>query len=190
MAAPAIERGDAGALRAAPPRWTFGVAGPRLRVSVGLLAWLALSAWLLGLSPGWLGRVGPVAFVAAMVGSMLVHEGAHALAAHKLGYRVEWIVLGGLAGVTAYFGRDDRPLDRAAVALAGPAASAGLVLVLVVIRATLPSEADLTALVEMVLVFNVLALVGNLLPIAGTDGTRTFGGVSEHLRNLRARRSR
>ena len=45
-------------------------------------------------------------------------------AAHNLGYRVEWVVLGGLAGVTAYFGRDDRPLERAAVALAGPAASA------------------------------------------------------------------
>src|SRR5919106_1874192 len=160
MAAPAIERGDAGGLRAAPPRWTFGIAGPRLRVSVGLLAWLALSVWLLGLSPGWLGRVGPAALVVAMMGSMLAHQGAHAVAAHKLGYRVEWIVLGGLAGVTAYFGRDDRPLDRAAVALAGPAASA------------------------------VLVLVGNLLPIAGTDGARTFGGVTEHVRNLRARRSR
>jgi hypothetical protein len=190
MAAPAVERGDHGARHAAPPRWTFGVAGPRLRVSVGLVAWLALGAWLVDLAPGWLGQVGPGAFVVGMLASMLVHEGAHAWAAHHLGYRGEWVVLGGLAGLTAYFGRDDRPLDRAAVALAGPAASAGLVLGLVVLRATLPPQAEMTALVEMLLVFNVLGLVGNLLPIGGTDGASTVAGVTEHLRNLRARRSR
>ncbi|HYZ97114.1 MAG TPA: M50 family metallopeptidase [Acidimicrobiales bacterium] len=173
---------------APPPRWTFGVVGPRLRVSAGLVAWLAVGAWLVGLSPAWLGRAGPLAFVAGMVASMLVHEGAHALAAHNLGYRVEWVVLGGLTGVTAYFGRDDRPLDRAAVALAGPAASAALILGLVGLRATLPAEADLTALVELMLAFNVLALVANLLPIAGTDGAHTLGGVTEHLRRVRPRR--
>ena len=67
-------------------------------------------------------------FVVALVASMAVHEGAHAWAAHSLGYRVDWVVIGGLAGMTAFAGRDDRPLERAAVALAGPAASAALVL--------------------------------------------------------------
>jgi Zn-dependent protease len=172
--------------RAAPPRWTFGVAGPRLRVSVGLLAWLAIGTWVLALSPGGLGRVAPAVFVVGMVGSMLVHEGAHALAAHNLGYRVEWVVLGGLAGVTAYFGRDDRPLDRAAVALAGPAASAALVVALLAVRASLSAGADLTTLIEMVLVFNAASLVGNLLPLGQTDGARTLGGVFEHMRSRRS----
>ncbi len=82
----------------------------------------------------------PAVFVVGMVGSMLVHEGAHALAAHNLGYRVEWVVLGG---------------------------------------------ADLTALIEMVLVFDAVSLVGNLLPLGQTDGARTLGGLFEHMRSRR-----
>ncbi len=168
-----------------PPRWTFPLLGPRLRMSVGLAAWLVAGAALLAWGPA-----GPVAWmpllvVVGVVVSTLVHEGAHAWAAHNLGYRVEWVVLGGLAGVTAYFGRDDRPLDRAAVALAGPAASAALVLGLLAVRTTLDPSTTVTALVELAIGLNVLGLVGNLLPVGGTDGAHLVQGLSQHRRRLR-----
>ena len=122
----------------------------------------------------------PLFALVSVVASTLVHEGAHAVAAHNLGYRVEWVVLGGLAGVTAYFGRDDRPLERAAVALAGPAASAALVLGLLAARGTMGDGGTATALVEMAIAANVVALVANLVPFGHTDGAHLLDGLAEH----------
>jgi Zn-dependent protease len=93
-----------------------------------------------------------------------------------------------MVGLTAYFGRDDRPLERAAVALAGPAASAALVLALVGVRASMTSASTATAVVELALLLNVVGLVGNLLPVGGTDGAHLIRGVSEHRRASRPTR--
>jgi Zn-dependent protease len=168
-----------------PPRWSFPLCGTRLRISVGMGAWLVAAAGALAWSPAtpvaWL----PLLVVLSVAVSTLVHEGAHAWAAHNLGYRVEWVVLGGLAGVTAYFGRDDRPLERAAVALAGPAASAALVLALVAVRTALTPASTITALVEIAIGLNVLALVANLLPVGGTDGAHLVRSLFQHHRQSR-----
>jgi Zn-dependent protease len=154
-------------------------------VSVFLLAWLGVGAWLLGAGAGAPGPAGAAAAFVAIVGSMLVHEGAHAVAAHRLGYDVQWVVLGGLAGVTAYLGRDDRPLERAAIALAGPAASAALVATLVVAGSVLPAG-SIASVVHMLALFNALAIVGNLVPVGGTDGAHVVAGLAEHARSRRS----
>jgi hypothetical protein len=125
----------------------------------------------------------PLGLVLGTTVSTLVHEGAHAWAAHRLGYRVEWIVLGGLVGTTAYEGRDDRPLDRAAVALAGPAASALLVLALLAVRAVVPAGGAIA--VEVGIALNALALVANLLPVGGTDGAVAARCLAQHRRLAR-----
>ncbi len=166
-----------------PPRWTFPVCGPRVRASVGLVAWCGLAAGLVWL-PGD-EMAAPVLFVAALVASVAVHEGAHAWAAHSLGYRVDWVVIGGLAGVTAFAGRDDRPLERAAVALAGPAASAALVLALVGLRVTLDPGSVEIAMVEFVIALNALAVVVNLVPLGRTDGALVVRGLFHHARSRR-----
>jgi len=153
-----------------------------VRMSAGLGAWLVASLAVVVWQPPQLPAWVPLLAVLGVAASTLVHEGAHAWAAHNLGYRVEWVVLGGLAGVTAYFGRDDRPLDRAAVALAGPAASAGLVLVLAALRTTLTPATTATAVVELAIGLNALALVGNLLPVGGSDGAHLVRSLFEHRR--------
>jgi Zn-dependent protease len=173
---------------APPPRWTFPVWGPRVRVSAGLVLWTALAAALAAQYPGSDVPVSVLAFMGALVGSMAVHEGAHAVAAHSLGYRVDWVVIGGFAGVTAYAGRTDRPLERAAVALAGPAASAALVLALFGVRATLADETVAMAMVEFVIVLNTLAVVVNLVPIGRTDGALVIRGLFHHAREARQTR--
>jgi Peptidase M50B-like len=182
MASPAHERvrHDRVASGIRPPRWTFPLLGPRLRVSAGLAGLSALAAGVAAFGPSgpvsWL----PLFSLVSVVVSTLVHEGAHALAAHNLGYRVEWVVLGGLAGVTAYFGRDDRPLERAAVALAGPAASAALALGLAAVRGAIGDGGTTTTLVEIAMAANALALVANLLPFGHTDGAHLLDGLAEH----------
>lgn len=153
--------------------------GPRVRVSAGLATLLAVAVGVAAWSPGGLVSWLPLFAMVSVAVSTLVHEGAHAWAAHNLGYRVEWVVLGGLAGVTAYYGRDDRPLERAAVALAGPAASAALVLVLLAARGTM-GDGTSAALAELAIGANVVALVANLLPFGHTDGAHLLAGLAEH----------
>lgn len=171
-----------------PPRWTYAVGRSRVRVSAGLLAWLTLAGVTLAAGAGRLPLGGTPALLAGcLVASMLLHEGAHAWAAHRLGYRVAWVVLGGLAGVTAYLGRDDRPLDRAAVALAGPAASALAVVALAAMRLGLPGGSGWADAVGVALLVNALGLVLNLVPVGGTDGARAVHGLRQHRRRARRR---
>ena len=135
-----------------------------------------MRAWGPDGSVSWL----PLFALVSVVVSTLVHEGAHALAAHNLGYRVEWVVLGGLAGVTAYFGRDDRPLERAAVALAGPGRqrrpgarpARGA-------RARWAPAPRPRRSSSWRIAANVVALVANLLPFGHTDGAHLLDGLSD-----------
>ena len=178
-------RRDRVASGAHPPGWTFPLVTARVRVSAGMLAWMLAAVAVVLWKPAEVVAWTPLLAVLSVVVSTLVHEGAHAWAAHNLGYRVEWVVLGGLVGVTAYFGRDDRPLERAAVALAGPAASAALVLALVAVRASMTPESTAIAVVELALALNAIGLVGNLLPVGGTDGAHLLRGLFEHRRRTR-----
>jgi Zn-dependent protease len=168
--------------RSRPPRWTFALAGSRVRMSVGMAAMLtvaaALPVWRPALPLVW----APLAVVLGAAASTLVHEGAHAWVAHALGYRVDWVVVGGLVGVTAYQGRDDQPLERAAVALAGPAASAALVLALLAGQAVVDPIGLASVLAEAAIGLNALALAANLVPVGGTDGALLVRAVVEHRR--------
>jgi Zn-dependent protease len=183
--APERARHDRVASGLRPPRWTIPVPSDRVRLSAGMVVWLVASVGIAGWRPQEPVAWAPLLAAVSVILSTLVHEGAHAWAAHNLGYHVEWVVLGGLAGVTAYFGRDDRPLDRAAVALAGPAASGVLVLVLAALRAALPSPSTGVAIVEVAIGLNLLGLLANLLPLGGTDGAHLVRGLSEHRRRSR-----
>jgi Zn-dependent protease len=171
--------------RIRPPRWTFALAGSRVRMSVGMAAWVvvaaALPVWRPALPLVW----APLVVVLGAAASTLVHEGAHAWVAHVLGYRVDWVVVGGLVGVTAYEGRDDRPLERAAVALAGPAASAALVLALLAGQAVLDPTGLAGLVAEAAIGLNALALAANLVPVGGTDGALLVRAVVQHRRNGR-----
>lgn len=149
-----------------------------------MLVWVVVAVLVVLWKPEQVVAWAPLLAVVTVVVSTLVHEGAHAWAAHSLGYRVEWVVFGGMVGLTAYFGRDDRPLERAAVALAGPAASAVLVLALVGARASMTPATTAMAVVELALLLNVIGLVGNLLPVGGTDGANLLRGLGEHRRRI------
>jgi Zn-dependent protease len=164
-----------------PPRWTVPVWGPRVRISAGLVAWLAVAVAVVPVIGEWRAAA-PLVLLVAAVASTAVHEGAHAWAARSLGYEVGWVVLGGLAGMTAYLGRDDRPLERAAVALAGPAASAALVLALLAARPAVPDSDFARAVVDATLVLNCVALVANLIPVGRTDGALCLRWLIHHSR--------
>jgi Zn-dependent protease len=166
-----------------PASWSsIPLPGTKLRLGFGLAAALAVTAGLTGAAVA-AGRadgetVTALAMGGGVIASVLVHEGAHALAARSLGYRVEWILLGLLAGTTSYSGSDDRPLDRAAIAMAGPAANAGAVLVLLAAWAS--GAAGLSDAMFALLSFNALSVVVNLTPVPGSDGWQVAAWLFEH----------
>jgi Zn-dependent protease len=165
-----------------PASWSsIPLPGTKIRLGFGLAVALAVTAGVTGAAVV-AGRadgqtVTALAMGGGVIASVLVHEGAHALAARSLGYRVEWILLGLLAGTTSYSGRDDRPLDRAAIAMAGPAASAVAVLVLLAVWA---SGAGLSDAMFALLSFNALSVVVNLVPVPGSDGWQVGAWLVEH----------
>lgn len=173
-------------------RWSVPVPGTRLRVGVGLAVLLvAAAAWAVWLAMGGEAGTDGVSRAAGSAGiaaSVLLHEGAHAAAARSLGYRIEWIVVGAFAGRTSYSGRGDRPLDRAAIAMAGPATSAGAVLVVGAAWATGAAGRAEPALVT-VAGFNAVTCAVNLLPVPGSDGWFVAAGLAEHRRAARRQRA-
>jgi Zn-dependent protease len=166
-----------------PASWSsIPLPGTKIRLGFGLAAALAVTAGLTGAAVVG-GRadgetVTALAMGAGVIASVLVHEGAHAFAARSLGYRVEWILLGLLAGTTSYSGRDDRPLDRAAIAMAGPAANAAAVLVLPAAWAS--GTAGLSDAMFALLSLNALSVVVNLAPVPGSDGWQVAARLFEH----------
>ena len=179
--APLWQAGARGRAAAPAPLDVPGV-GPRVRASAG---WSCGAGWR---SLMWLPgdeAPAPVLFVVALVASMAVHEGAHAWAAHSLGYRVDWVVIGGLAGMTAFAGRG-RPPPGAGRGRPGrpgrqrrPGAGAGRRV------ATLERGTVEMGTVEFVIALNALAVVVNLVPVGRTDGALLVRGLFRHARSRR-----
>ena len=125
--------------------------------------------WLTALSAGIL-----------LLASLLAHELAHALVAHRQGMGVTRVTLWMLGGVTELEGETSSPRAELRVALAGPllsvASSVGFLLAWVVTRA-----ADGTPLLQAALGWlawiNAVLAVFNLLPGAPLDGGRVLRAV-------------
>lgn len=122
-----------------------------------------------------------VAFVAALFGSVLLHELGHALAARRFGVQTRDITLLPIGGVASLERMPERPLAEATIALAGPAVN-------VVIAAALGAAVWLMGAVEpletlgvatgsfamRLAAANVGLAVFNLVPAFPLDGGRVL----------------
>jgi len=120
-----------------------------------------------------------VAYIAALFGSVLLHELGHALVARRYGIRTIEVVMFPIGGV-ARLERSPRPRQEFWVAIAGPAVNlviAGLLFGLLLLRGTLLSAEDLVRatdsnLTQRVALGNLILAVFNLLPAFPMDGGR------------------
>lgn len=114
-----------------------------------------------------------LAIVAVYLGSVFIHEGAHARAARRRGMRVERITLSVVGGITAYSGPDPGASALRAIAMAGPRRSALVGLGCLAIAEAL-YVADwrwvLGSLAFWAAQVNLGLAVVNLLPLGTLDG--------------------
>ena len=149
-------------------------------VIVWLITWSlgdqALPASAKGYTTAWYWGVALLAAV-AFVGGIAAHELAHSVVARRRGVHVTDIrlwVLGGIATITS---EPETPRDDLAIAVAGPAASAGIGAGALAIAWTLRAF-DVAPLARSAVLWlgsiNVLLAVFNLVPAAPLDGGRVL----------------
>ncbi len=169
-------------------KWSWKVAkigGIDLRIHatfVILLAWLALVSYrqtgtVAGAAQGLI-------FTIALFASVVLHEFGHALTARRFGVPTRDITLLPIGGVARLEFIPEKPKQELAIALAGPAVTLGIILILYIVVGLLGLPATLTnetlqhgggrALPAQLMWVNISLLVFNLLPAFPMDGGRVL----------------
>src|SRR4030095_1826182 len=92
------------------------------------IVWIAAMHWMSGHS--FETMLSGVAFILTLFGSVLLHEFGHALTARKFGCGTRDTTLLPIGGIARLERMPDQPSQELAVALAGPAVNAAIVVVL------------------------------------------------------------
>ena len=172
-------------------RWSYTIArigGTEVKVHVTfllLLGWIAYDGWM---SAGPAAALAYTLFFVVFFFCIVLHEFGHITMARRFGVRTPDVILLPIGGVARLERIPDDPLQELLVALAGPAVTVAIILVLfLAVLATGQSLAYGDPLAENVpflvrlLVVNVMVLAFNLIPAFPLDGGRV-------LRALLARR--
>lgn len=136
----------------------------RVRLSVGV--WVVVA--LVAVAAGW-GRPEPAVVVVVLLGSLLVHELAHAVAARASGYDVDLVRLSTFGGQVRWSGPDPEPHVALRIAAAGPFASA-----LLACAFAFGGDGPVALIGAWT---NLFATVVDLLPVPGLDGWKIYREV-------------
>ncbi|MDP4014965.1 MAG: site-2 protease family protein [Candidatus Nanopelagicales bacterium] len=112
-----------------------------------------------------------VAFALLLVGSILLHELAHALTARAMGYPVTGVTLWALGGFTTFkTGRNHGPGRAATIAAAGPGATLSIAVLAGAAASALPHGTFANEILAALSSANAVIGVFNLLPGSPLDG--------------------
>lgn len=121
--------------------------------------------------PGWAwGVIGSVGLLA----SITLHELSHTLVAIRHGGRVDSIVLMALGGVSQVSQMPRRPGHELLMALAGPAFSIGLAMILAVAHGLTRDTPNISFICFVLAYLNLVLGIFNLLPAFPMDGGRVL----------------
>lgn len=168
------------------PRWSFPigtVAGIQIRVHASFFLLVALFA-LAGSAPEGPGVLPALVWLVLIFACVVFHELSHCLVGRRHGLVVHEIDLLPIGGVSRLESFPETPRDEFAMAIAGPAASAGLGVLAAV--AALALSIPLTPidflngpLLPRLAWLNLLLAAFNMIPAFPLDGGRVFRALLE-----------
>ncbi len=145
-----------------------------------LIAWIGMAAYADG---GAASALWNVSFVLALFACVVAHEFGHALMARRYGIKTPSVTLLPIGGVAQLDRIPERPSAEIAVALAGPAVTLAIFLILTLVFGADVRWASVTengaylnvpALLDQLAVANLYLLVFNLIPAFPMDGGRVL----------------
>jgi Zn-dependent protease/predicted transcriptional regulator len=164
--------------------WTIGrIAGIDIQVHATFLLLLAWVAYAQYQSVGTTtAALEGVVFMLAVFGSVVLHELGHALTAAHYGVKTRAILLLPIGGVAQLENIPDEPREELAIALAGPAVTVAIALLLYVVLRVSGTPVDWhdaisgggASFVTRLFWINVVLAVFNLLPAFPMDGGRVL----------------
>jgi Zn-dependent protease len=167
-------------------RWSYRigtVAGTDIKVHVTFLlivAWWAAIGYSQGGLPGAL--TGALALL-ALFACILLHEFGHILMARRFGVRTPDVILLPIGGVARLERIPDEPRQELLIALAGPAVTLAIALILWAILRLTGSDAQVIRITEdqpflaQLVSVNLYLLIFNLIPAFPMDGGRVLRAV-------------
>jgi len=144
-----------------------------------LIVWIGLGYWQLAGTVAAV--VSGVSFILALFFCVLLHEFGHALTARQFGIRTKSIMLLPIGGIASIEKMPEDPRLEILIALAGPAVSSAIALVLWIVlsmgNGLVPLE-DLSvtggSFLQRLMIINILLAAFNMLPAFPMDGGRVF----------------
>ena len=157
-----------------------------------IVAWVAFSYWIE--FHNWSAVIGGVLFILALFVCVVLHEYGHALTARRFGVRTRDITLYPIGGVARLERIPDKPEEELWVALAGPAVTLAIAVVLFFVLVATGTPLTLQSIqlvsgsfMERLFAVNVLLFLFNLLPAFPMDGGRVLRALlAMRLEYLRA----
>lgn len=156
-----------------------------------IVGWVAYSYWVE--SQSIRAVAGGVLFILALFACVVLHEYGHALMARRFGVKTRDITLYPIGGVARLERIPEKPIEELWVALAGPAVSVAIALVLAVFLA-LTGQLQFSNLLSAtsggflprLMAVNLLLVAFNLIPAFPMDGGRVLRAIlamrMDHLR--------
>jgi Zn-dependent protease len=144
-----------------------------------LIAWIALAYWQL--EGTLIAVISGVSFILALFFCVVLHEFGHALTARNFGIRTKHIILLPIGGIASIERTPEDPREEIIIALAGPAVSFAIALLLWLLlsasQGLVPiEELSVTggSFLQRLMIINILLAAFNLLPALPMDGGRVF----------------
>jgi Zn-dependent protease/CBS domain-containing protein len=145
------------------PLWFGIVAIATINFGVAYTQWGSVLAWSAGLVMALL-----------LFGSVLLHELGHSLVARAQGIKVNSITLFFFGGIAAIEEESKTPGGAFQVAIAGPAVSIGLSILLILLSLALPVNSLVSQMTGDLARINLVLALFNLIPGLPLDGGQVF----------------
>jgi Zn-dependent protease/CBS domain-containing protein len=144
------------------------------------LAWIAIAFYFQG---GAAAAAGGVMFLLLLFVCVLLHEFGHILTARYFGVRTPDVILLPIGGMSRMERIPDEPRQELLIAIAGPAVSLAIALVLILVLGGLPNPLDIwpenpgRSMLAQLAWANLMLLAFNLVPAFPMDGGRVLRAI-------------